>query len=278
MRIDIHTHSNHSDGTDSPSELIECAAQAGLDVVGLTDHDTFTGWPQAQKRAKELGIGLLRGVELTCKHERTPVHLLAYLPDPTNQPLATVMEQTRHSRTRRIKEMAKRLGRDYPITWEMVSAQAAPGATLGRPHLADALVACGAIEHRGVAFEKLLHPDSPYYVRSFTPEATDMLALVTAAGGVPVLAHPLATARGKTLTPQHVEQLAGHGLFALEAHHRDHSPQQVTQVEQLAARLGLEVTGSSDYHGAGKFNRLGENLTQPRVLRAIVERGAIELL
>lgn len=274
MLIDLHTHSTASDGTEAPEVVLAAAARAGLDVVALTDHDTYAGWEPAAEAARQHGIALLRGVEISCHHEGISIHLLGYLPDPDHAALGDELVAARQSRTQRIDRMVARMAADgIPITLEEVEAVATVGATLGRPHIADALVASGYVADRNAAFSDFLGNGSPYYVAHYAPDPVRAIELVRAAGGVPVMAHPFANTRGYTVDEAVIEELAGAGLAGLEARHRDHSQRERLHAEQLAARLGLFVTGSSDYHGTGKHNRLGENTTSPEVL-AEIERQA----
>ncbi|MDN5963519.1 MAG: PHP domain-containing protein [Actinomyces sp.] len=279
LRIDPHTHSACSDGTDTPSELMWAALRAGLDVVGLTDHDTMAGWGEAATQVGDTGVALIRGVELSCSSHGISAHLLAYLFEPTDAALLAAMEHTRESRDTRARHMVERIAEDYPLTWEMVQ-QFAPsdGGPVGRPHIADALVALGAFPDRSAVFERVLLPSSPYYVHHWAPDPVEAVGMVRAAGGVPVLAHPRAGRRGRVLSEEVIAEMAAAGLFGLERDHRDHRGEDREDVDRLAHRLGLQVTGSSDYHGTGKPNRLGENLTSEYVYRAIEEQSHLEVL
>ncbi|HUX71863.1 MAG TPA: PHP domain-containing protein [Cellulomonadaceae bacterium] len=278
MRIDLHTHSTASDGTDTPTRVVEQAVAAGLDVIALTDHDTTDGWAEAAEAAVAHGIGLVRGSEVTASAAGISVHLLSYLQDPTSAPLADAMRATKTARITRARTMVDLLAEDYDLTWEDVVAQTASGATVGRPHIADALVAKGIVHDRSAAFTAMLLPTSRYYVRHRAPTALEVIDLVLTAGGVPVLAHPGAEQRGRVLSDVAIEELAEAGLVGLEVYHRDNSPDQVERLAGIAARLGLLATGSSDFHGAGKPNVLGENLTDPEVLARVEERGAIDVV
>ncbi len=271
MRIDLHAHSTRSDGTRTPAELVADARRAHLDAVAITDHDTTSGWLEATAAAHEHRITLVSGVEISCERDGRSVHLLGYLVDPSNTPLATELAKARESRVTRLERMVARLAADgIPVTYAAVLAKVPPGATPGRPHIADALVAAGAVATRDEAFARWLHDQSPYYVHHYAPDPVWAVGLVQAAGGVAVLAHPFTQTRGAgVLTDRAIGELADAGLRGLEADHPDHDAPARARAHALAARLGLLVTGSSDYHGAGKTTRLGDNLTDPAVLEAI---------
>ena len=271
MRIDLHAHSTRSDGTRTPAELVADARRAHLDAVAITDHDTTSGWLEATAAAHEHGITLVSGVEISCERDGRSVHLLGYLVDPSNTPLATELAKARESRVTRLERMVARLAADgIPVTYAAVLAKVPPGATPGRPHIADALVAAGAVATRDEAFARWLHDQSPYYVHHYAPDPVRAVGLVQAAGGVAVLAHPFTQTRGAgVLTDRAIGELADAGLRGLEADHPDNDAPARARAHALAARLGLLVTGSSDYHGAGKTTRLGDNLTDPAVLEAI---------
>lgn len=279
VRIDLHTHSSASDGTGSPSQVVRDARAAGLDVVGLTDHDTTSGWAEAAHEAERAGVALVRGTEVSALAGGVSVHLLSYLQDPTAPVLADVLARTRDSREHRAERMVARLAAGgVPVTWADVLLQAKDAVAVGRPHIADALVELGVVPDRSAAFVDLLSARGPYYVGYAAPTAVDAVRAVVAAGGVPVFAHPGADGRGRVVADDVMEELAEAGLVALEVDHRDHSPAQRDRLRALANRLGLLVTGSSDYHGAGKPNVLGENLTDPAVLAAIEERGSMPVV
>ncbi|HEV7173423.1 PHP domain-containing protein [Pedococcus sp.] len=272
--IDLHAHSTASDGTEPPEVVVAAAAQAGVDVLALTDHDTYAGWPAAVAAAQEVGVGLVRGVEVSCSHRGVSVHLLGYLVDPDAAGLLAELEHARDSRLTRVERMVERMAADgIPVSLEQVQALAGEGATLGRPHIADALVANGYVATRDEAFRDILRNGSRYYVAHYAPDPVRAVELVRQAGGVPVMAHPFANARGWTVGDDVVEAMADAGLAGLEAHHRDHRAAERAHAQALAARLGLFVTGSSDYHGSGKENRLGENTTTAEVLAMIEDQA-----
>jgi 3',5'-nucleoside bisphosphate phosphatase len=269
MRIDLHTHSTASDGTQPPAEVVSSAAEAGLDVLALTDHDTTTGWEEAAAAATHHGIALVRGIEVSCQHEGISIHLLGYLHDPTSPGLLSELDRSRESRETRAQRIVDLLSRDLPLSWDEVLEQIKPGATVGRPHIADAMVAKGIVASRDLAFADYLYDGSPYFVAHYAPDPVKAVRLLGEAGGVAVMAHPFASSRGSVVDDTVIEAMAAAGMAGLEVHHRDHSGDQVRHGLDLAASLGLFVTGSSDYHGAGKPNLLGENTTDPMVLQRI---------
>ena len=274
MIADLHTHSSASDGTETPAELMAAAAAAGLDVVALTDHDTTRGWAEAEA-ALPGGLRLVRGTEISCVWEGISLHLLAYLIDPAHEELAAEMSMALDDRVPRAKAIVAKLAdAGHPITWDLVLAQLSDGATVGRPHIADTLVALDVVPDRNAAFTTLLHDDGPFFVGHYYVDAVRAVRLVREAGGVPVFAHPAATKRGTTVGDDAIHAMAGAGLAGLEVDHRDNPPEARDRLRGLAAELGLLVTGASDYHGDGKDNRLAENTTDPEVLEALLAQAA----
>jgi predicted metal-dependent phosphoesterase TrpH len=274
VRIDLHTHSRVSDGTETPAEVIRAAEAAGLDVVALTDHDTTAGWKDAAAQARELGIGFVPGMEITCRSaEGISVHVLSYLQDPEHQGLLAEIAKARSARLTRAERMVELLAEDFPITWEDVHAHVGHGATVGRPHIADALVAAGVVADRTEAFANILTSHSRYYVSHYAPDPVLVVEMVRQAGGVPVFAHPVASSRGRVVGEDVFRQMVDAGLAGVEADHRDNSAEGRAWLRRFAVENGLLVTGSSDYHGTGKPNRLGENVTAPEVLYRILDEG-----
>jgi hypothetical protein len=270
---DLHTHSAASDGTESPGELVRAAAAAGLDVVALTDHDTTGGWAQAVEELPA-GLRLVQGAEISCVHGGVSLHLLAYLFDPTHAELVTEMSMALDDRVPRARAIVGKLAAaGYPVTWELLLANVPAGATVGRPHIADTLVAAGVVADRTAAFDTLLHDGSEFFVGHYYVDAVRAVRLVRAAGGVPVFAHPAAAKRGPTVGEDAIAEMVAAGLAGLEVDHRDNPPEARDRLRVLAAEHGLLVTGASDYHGTGKPNRLGENTTDPEVLEALLAQA-----
>ncbi len=268
--IDLHAHSSASDGTEAPALVVRQAVRAGLTTLALTDHDTALGWDEAADEARLLGITLVPGIEVSCSRRGRSVHLLAYLPDPAEPALSAELERARSSRDTRLERMVGLMAADgIPVDLEGVLDQVEEGATAGRPHIADALVAGGVVDHRDDAFARWLGNDSPYYVSHYAPDPVHAVRLVRGAGGVTVVAHPHSVTRGRGLPDSLLEEMAAAGMAGIEARHRDHAPDSIRHLTDLAGALGLLVTGSSDYHGEGKRNRLGENTTSPEALEAI---------
>jgi hypothetical protein len=262
--IDLHTHTSNSDGTDTPHALINKALSEGITVLGITDHDTTAGWQDAIA-ARRANLALVLGAEISCLTEDdVAVHMLGLLFDGENAAMQTMLEESRDSRLPRMRRMTELLTADgIDISLEEVFAAMPEGATLGRPHLADALVAKGHIASRDEAFANLLHNGSKYYVTHIAPTPEDAIKVIRQAGGVAVIAHPFATRRGQTLSAMSFPSLIAAGLNGVEVDHRDHSFAEREELRGLARDLGLVVTGASDYHGTGKLNSIGENHTDP---------------
>lgn len=270
----MHTHSTVSDGTEAPAELVAAVARAGLDVFALTDHDSTAGWGEAAATAGKLGLTFVPGMEISCRTlAGVSVHVLSYLHDPADAALLAEVQKARDARLSRAERMVERLSEDFPVTWTSVSEHVAPGATVGRPHIADALVAAGVVADRSEAFASILTSRSRYWISHYAPHPVHAVELVRGAGGVPVFAHPAASGRGRLVDDAVMAQMIDAGLAGLEIDHRDNSAQGRERLRALAAEHGLIRTGSSDYHGAGKVNRLGENLTSKSALASIEEQG-----
>jgi predicted metal-dependent phosphoesterase TrpH len=273
-RIDLHTHSNESDGTDTPIEILAKVAEAGLDRFALTDHDSIAGWQQIKDLVPE-GIELVLGAEVSCQTvDALSVHMLGFLFDPENRALIDSMNQTRENRITRMERIVGRLQEaGIDISVEDVYAEVSEGATIGRPHLADAMIRKGLVSERGEAFERFLHNRSKFYIPDASPTPEEAIRLIKEAGGVAVIAHPFASLRGRIISSEYLESLIDAGLDGIEIYHRDHSEGERDQLLALARRYALLVTGGSDYHGRGKVNRLGENLTENSQWEKIAERA-----
>jgi hypothetical protein len=274
VRIDLHTHTNASDGTDTPAELVANAAAAGLDVVAITDHDTTRGWDEAIA-ARPDGLTLVPGTEFSCKYQpekgrRIALHLLGYLFDPDDPALRAERARLRATRAGRAQLMVQRMADDgIPITWEQVAAIAA-GGPVGRPHIGRALVAAHVVPDVDTAFHDLLSSRRPYYVRKADIDVFDAIGLLRAAGGLPVFAHPIARRRGPVVADDVIARMAAAGLVGLEVDHPDHDADDRAHAAGLARELGLVGTGSSDYHGSNKPTPLAARTTTPEAYEALV--------
>ncbi|MEU9988357.1 PHP domain-containing protein [Streptomyces sp. NPDC048045] len=273
MRIDLHCHSTASDGTDTPAELVRHAAAAGLDVVALTDHDTTRGHAEATAALPE-GLTLVTGAELSCRVDGISMHMLAYLFDPEEPALLAERELVRDDRVPRARGMVAKLNElGVPVTWEQVERIAA-GGSVGRPHVASALVELGVVPTVSDAFtEEWLADGGRAFVKKHETDPFEAIRLVKAAGGVSVFAHPAATKRGRTVPESTIAEMAAAGLDGIEVDHMDHDADSRTRLRGLAKELGLLVTGSSDYHGSRKNVSLGEYTTDPEVYGEIIRRA-----
>ena len=260
--IDLHTHSLASDGTDKPGELVNKALASGLTKIALTDHDTLAGWNEAINYLRP-GLDLILGSEISCQTEDgISVHMLGLLFDPENQALLNMLEQTRDNRVGRMEKIIARLNEaGIEISMAEVMAQVADGATLGRPHLADALIAKKFVKDREEAFSELLHNNSKYYISHYSPTPEVVIKQIKQAWGVAVIAHPLASLRGRTITVESFQSMVEAGLDGIEVSHRDHTVEQQELLSEIVKEFDLVATGSSDYHGNGKLNQLGEFTT-----------------
>lgn len=273
MRIDLHTHSTASDGTDTPAELVRKAAAAGLDVVALTDHDTTRGHADALAALPQ-GLTLATGAELSCRLDGVSMHLLAYLFDPEEPALLAERELVRDDRVPRAQGMIAKLNElGVPVTWDQVARIAGDGS-VGRPHVASALVELGVVDSVNDAFTpEWLADGGRAYVPKHETDPFEAVRLVKNAGGVAVFAHPAAVKRGRTVPESAIAELAEAGLDGIEVDHMDHDPDTRTRLRGLAGELGLLVTGSSDYHGSRKTCVLGEFSTDPEVYGEITRRA-----
>lgn len=286
--IDLHAHSRASDGSDTPEEVIGQAHAAGLHTIALTDHDTLSGWSQAREAARHFGVGFIPGIELstqilddTTGYEPHSIHLLGYLVDPEHPDLVDEMVKIRSHRDNRLQLMVEKLAKDYPIDWLEVHAVIPEGATPGRPHIAEVLIAKGIVADTTEAFAHILAGDGPYHVPHYAPRLQRGIEIIRQAGGVPVLAHPLSRGGNPaTDVTGDVDQAVAryrrwvdYGLMGVEIGHRENDPTLIPQLATIARELDLIVTGSSDYHGSKKPNILGEHTTSAANLQRIVDAG-----
>ena len=260
--IDLHTHTNCSDGTDSPRDLVNKAIVQGLEVLGISDHDTTSGWKEATETLRG-SLKLALGSEISClTTDGISVHMLGLLFDPEHAEMQQVLEETRDGRLPRMRKMIEKMRAEgMDISMADVEQAMPAGATMGRPHLADALVAKKIVKSRDEAFVDLLHNESRFYVSHAAPTPAEAIALIRRAGGVAVIAHPFASHRGQILKAEDFSELVAAGLNGIEVDHRDQNPDERAMLRSIAKELDLVVTGSSDYHGTGKLNSLAENHT-----------------
>jgi len=274
VRIDLHTHSSASDGTDAPADLVAAACAAGVTVLGLTDHDTTAGWSAAADAATGTGLTLVPGMELSCVyvHEgrRISLHLLAYLFDPDHAELRAELERLRESRLGRGRQMVQRLvDAGVPISWDQV-ARIAGGGVVGRPHLARALVESSVVTDVDTAFAQWLSSRAGYYVPKADMDVFRAVELVRSAGGLPVFAHPQARRRGPVVPDEVVARMAALGLVGLEVDHPDQDATDRAHAAGLARELDLVMLGSSDYHGRNKPTGLAACTTAPHAYERLM--------
>lgn len=276
MRIDLHTHSVASDGTDTPGDLVRKAAGVGLDVLAITDHDTSTGWAGAEEAAREVGITLVRGMEISTRLGRRSVHLLAYLVDPGHPPLVEALTRIIDGRNDRVPGIVAALNsHGVEVSADDVLREASGSAAAGRPHVADAMVRKGLVADRTEAFARWLNPGRPGYVERYAASLEEMVGVVAGAGGVSVLAHPWGRSGRSVLDAEAVARLRDLGLSGVEVDHQDHGPAERDALRSLARDLDLVVTGSSDHHGLGKVDHeLGVNTTAPEELERLLDLAA----
>ncbi len=268
---DLHLHSSTSDGTEPPAQVMAAAHRQGLRTVALTDHDTTAGWAEAADAATSLGMTFVPGMELSAQHQWRSIHLLAYLVDPDDAALRAMTDRIRSSRLDRARLMADRIARDYDLAWDDILAQTSDGATVGRPHIADALIARGLVSDRAEAFASILHPDGEYYVSLYAPDPVTAVSLIAAAGGVPIMAHP--AGRSGVVPQTLLDAMLAAGLAGFELGHRENRPGPTERLRRLAEERDLLVTGSSDYHGLGKPNVPGENTTDDDMVARLLAAG-----
>ncbi len=272
--IDLHTHTTASDGTDSPFALVKKALATGVTILGITDHDSTAGWAEATT-AIQSQIQLVLGAEVSClTTDGISVHMLGLLFDGADESMQQMLSDSRDTRLPRMRKMVALLQADgFDISLEDVYQAAPDQATIGRPHLADALVAKKIVATRDEAFADLLHNESKYYVTHAAPTPADAIATIKKAGGVAVIAHPFASRRGQILTADTFQDLVNAGLDGIEVHHRDQNAAEQQVLTEIARELHLVTTGASDYHGTGKLNAMAENTTHPAQWEALEARA-----
>jgi len=283
MKIDLHSHSSWSDGSEIVETVFREAKKQGVDVLALTDHDTTRGWDEAREIAAELGIGFVPGIEITTRahppgEKSFGVHLLAYLPDPNNGELVSALENTLRLREERLAQMFELIRAEYELDWQDVLDQLRNGATHGRPSIAAAMVSKGHFASTTDVFNDLWGPGSAFYIpNKDVVDTIDAIRLVVAAGGVPIIAHPMSRGKGpevgEAMPVAHFEEMIAAGLAGFEVDHRDVPPHAQKWLREMASEFDLIITGSSDYHGNRKENVLGENTTSKEMLERIIAQA-----
>lgn len=276
MLIDLHTHSTASDGTLSPAEVVDLAVERGLDVIALTDHDSAAGWEAGAARAADRGLTLVPGMEISTKLHGAGVHLLAYLPDPTHPGLAAELDLILQGRDGRLGAILAQLAEaGVHITEAEVRARVGEAPAIGRPHVADVMVAKGIVGDRTEAFDRWLSWGRPGHVVRYATATETMIRLVAEAGGASVIAHPWGRGSRRVLDRAELERLAAVGLTGIEVDHQDHSPLDRRTLWTYAGDLGLVATGSSDFHGDGKIDHdLGCNVSDPEMYQRLLAAAA----
>jgi 3',5'-nucleoside bisphosphate phosphatase len=278
-RIDLHAHSNRSDGTFTPAEVVRLAADRELDVVALTDHDTTEGLEEADATGREVGVRVVPGVEFSAEYEGTSIHVLCYWPDVADPGLVEELGRLRDTRLRRGELMVEKLqALGLPISFERVR-EIAGGGNIVRPHVAQAMVEAGIVETEKDAFDRYIADGGPASVPKHALDPVDAVALIRSAGGACVLAHPGMWGDQTSVPDELIERMAAAGMAGLEVDHCDHTPEQRAYYGAVAERLGLIPTGGSDCHGA-RYDpvRLGSALTSPEsyaALRALAPSASL---
>jgi predicted metal-dependent phosphoesterase TrpH len=270
--VDLHTHTNRSDGTSEPAELVRLAAERGLDAVGVTDHDTTDGLVEAEAAGAEHGVEVVPGVEFSAEHLGSSVHVLCYWMDPSHEGFQAELTRLRDDRFRRGELMVEKLqALGLDVSFERVR-EIAKGGNIVRPHVAQAMVEAGVVASEEEAFEKWIADGRPAHVPKHALDPVDAVALIRQAGGLCVLAHPGMWGDQTSVPDELIESMAGAGMAGLEVEHTDHSPEQRDRYRTVAAGLGLVATGGSDCHGT-RYDpiRLGTSLCPPESFAALRE-------
>jgi 3',5'-nucleoside bisphosphate phosphatase len=277
-RIDLHTHSNRSDGTFEPAEVVRLAAERALDVVALTDHDTTDGLAEALATGSVVGVGVVPGVEFSAEFDGNSVHVLCYWMDPQDAALQLELRRLREDRFRRGELMVGKLqDLGLPVAFQRVRAIAGD-ATIVRPHIAQAMVEAGVVATEKEAFERYIGDGGPAHVAKHALDPVNAVALIDGAGGVCALAHPGMWGDQSSVPVELIERMAGAGMRGLEVDHPDHTPEMRERYRTVAGELGLIATGGSDCHGT-RYDpvRLGTSLCDPEAfaaLRALAPHGS----
>jgi hypothetical protein len=272
-RIDLHTHSTCSDGTNTVAENVALAIERGLDGIAITDHDTTEGYAEADRAAAGTDLRIIHGIEFSAEYDGASLHVLAYGADPTDQALRDELQRLTDTRFRRGELMIEKLqALGYDITFEQVRAIAGDDL-IARPHVADAMVQAGIVATQKQAFDEFISDDGPAYVPKHALDPVDALALIRGAGGVCVLAHPAMWKGNGAVPDELIERMAADGMAGLEVDHPDHDPTQRAHYRALAERLDLIPTGASDCHGERYGYRMGCETTPGELVDALLARA-----
>lgn len=280
MKIDLHIHTSFSDGVFSPKKIVDCAKDAGLGAIAITDHDNVLSWSEAGGYASENGIELIQGVEINTLYKGYEVHILGYFMDINNSDFQKLIKTQQQARIKQAKEISsllkKRAG--INVSFEDIKKLVAEGGSIGRPHIARAIaMASGGNLSITDAYAKYINDDSNVYVKRKTVSPHDAVEVIYDAGGIPVFAHPYDVDIADSLT----KDLMNFGLRGLEAYHRKHSPAIIEYFSTLAEKYGLIVTGGSDFHAPNPTNGniiLGKNFVPEWVYDELIkEKKRVEL-
>jgi 3',5'-nucleoside bisphosphate phosphatase len=272
--IDLHTHSVESDGTNSVAENVALALERGLEGIAITDHDTTAGYAEATAAASGTDLAIVPGIEFSAEHDGASLHVLAYWADPTDPALVEELRRLTDTRFRLGELMVEKL-RDlgYDISFERVRAIAGDDL-IARPHIAQAMVEAGIVSQEREAFDRFISDGGIAYVQKHALAPLDALALIRAAGGVCVLAHPAMWKGNGSVPDELIERMADGGMVGVEVDHPDHDDEQRRHYGELARSLGLVATGASDCHGARYDYRLGQETTPRELVEELRRRAA----
>jgi 3',5'-nucleoside bisphosphate phosphatase len=272
--IDLHTHSVESDGTNSVAENVALALERGLEGIAITDHDTTAGYAEATAAASGTDLAIVPGIEFSAEHDGASLHVLAYWADPTDPALVEELRRLTDTRFRRGELMVEKLrALGYDISFERVRAIAGDDL-IARPHIAQAMVEAGIVSQEREAFDRFISDGGIAYVPKHALAPLDALALIRAAGGVCVLAHPAMWKGNGSVPDELIERMADGGMVGVEVDHPDHDDEQRRHYGELARSLGLVATGASDCHGARYDYRLGQETTPRELVEELRRRAA----
>lgn len=270
--IDLHNHTTASDGTATPAQAVETAASLGLRAIGITDHDTVAGIPEALEAGERLGVEVVPGIEVSSDYRDNNVHVLGYFIDPTASALRPVLDWVRNEREERNELVVNMFQRDgFDISIEALR-QAYPDAVLGRPHMAEFLMRKGYTSSVKEGFERYLGEGKPYYLPKLRITIRRAVEVILDSGGVPVLAHPLQYHYPENEVIEMIEHVRRLGVRALECYYSEHTPEQQAWLLSLAERYGMGVSGGSDWHGTRKTHiSMGTGTGHLRVPYTVLE-------